>query len=170
MSRDSIYPSIPIGVEDYKEIIDKKNTYIDKTLLIKEFWQDGAKVVLTPRPRRFGKTLNLSMLKYFFEKTEQNTAYLFEKTNIWDYPEFPVLQGQFPVIFLTFKDIRVNSWESAYTKLAAIIAEECKRLLRSINIEKIRTFDIAIFNRLVDKQASEQELMDSLQFLSRLPI
>jgi len=159
---------LSIGVEDYKEIIDKKSAYIDKTLLIKEFWQDGGKVILAPRPRRFGKTLNLSMLRYFFEKTKQSTADLFEKTNIWDDPEYHALQGQFPVIFLTFKNAKVNSWELAYAKLAAIISEECKRLLPSFSIEKIDVSDIDIFNRLKVKQASEQELMDSILFLSRL--
>ncbi len=163
------YPSIPIGVDDYKKLIDNKSTYVDKTFLIKEFWQDGAEVVLIPRPRRFGKTLNLSMLKYFFEKTDQNTAYLFEKTNIWNNAEYRALQGQFPVIFLTFKDIRVDSWESAYAEFASIISEECKRLSPSIiAIEKMRTYDVDIFERLINKQAPEQELVQSLQFLSRL--
>jgi len=160
--------AIPLGVEDYKEIIDSKNAYVDKTLLIKEFWQDGAKVVLTPRPRRFGKTLNLSMLKYFFEKTNQKTADLFKETNIWNYSEYHGLQGQFPVISLTFKDVKVASWESAYAKFTALISEECKRLSYNIAIEKIDIFDLDIFNRLKTKQASGQELVDSLQFLSRL--
>ncbi len=164
-----MYPLIPIGVDDYKEIVDQKNMYVDKTLLIKEFLQDGSKVVLAPRPRRFGKTLNLSMLKYFFEKTDKDTSYLFENTNIWEYSEYRDLQGQFPVIFLTLKDVKVHSWELAHAKLAAIISEECKRLSsNNITMEKMRASDIPIFNRLTDKIASEQELMDSLQFLSRL--
>src|SRR6266853_1415800 len=93
---------LPIGVDDYKKLIDNNKLYVDKTLLIKEFWQEDGEVVLVPRPRRFGKTLNLSMLKYFFEKTNQDTASLFKNTNIWNYPEYHDLQGQFPVIFLTF--------------------------------------------------------------------
>ncbi len=168
MSNCRSNPSIPIGVEDYKEIIDKKSAYVDKTFLIQEFWQDGAKVILTPRPRRFGKTLNLSMLKYFFEKTNQDTAYLFKQKNIWNYPEYHHLQGQYPVIFLTFKDIKASSWELAYAEFAGIISEECKRLLFTLVIEKIDIFDIDIFNRLREKKASEQELTQSLQFLSRL--
>ncbi len=80
----SHYRSVPIGVDDYKKLIDNNNTYVDKTFLIKEFWQDGAEVILTPRPRRFGKTLNLSMLKYFFEKTNQDTSYLFETNKYMD--------------------------------------------------------------------------------------
>ncbi len=168
MSHNSPYPSIPIGVDDYKKLIDNKSTYVDKTLLIKEFWQDGAEVILTPRPRRFGKTLNLSMLKYFFEKTGQDTSYLFKETNIWQDPGYRALQGQFPVIFLTFKDIKVDSWESAYAAFAVIISEECKRLFPSLTIEKIDASDLDIFNRLKFKQAPENELVQSLQFLSRL--
>jgi len=168
MSHHPITPTVPIGIEDFQEIIDKKYAYVDKTLLIKEFWLDGGKVILAPRPRRFGKTLNLSMLKYFFEKTNQNNAKLFENTNIWNDPKFHAIQGQYPVIFLTFKDIKVDSWKLAYEKLAAIISAECKRLLPNFIIEKIDIDDIAIFNRLKAQQASEQELMNSLLFLSRL--
>ncbi len=168
MSNHPSYPSIPIGVDDYKKLIDNKSAYVDKTLLVKEFWQDGAEVALIPRPRRFGKTLNLSMLRYFFEKTDQDTSYLFEKTNIGDYPEYQALQGQFPVIFLTFKDIKANSWELAYKRFASIISEECKRLLPSFIIEKIDASDFDIFNRLKFKEAPEDELVRSIQFLSRL--
>ncbi len=81
-----------------------------------------------------------------------------KQTNIWTDPEFRALQGQFPVIFLTFKDIKVGSWELAYAEFAGIISEECKRLLPNLVIEKIDISDIDIFNRLKVKQASEQEL------------
>src|SRR5436190_12897537 len=159
---------LPIGVDDYKKLIDNNKLYVDKTLLIKEFWQEDGEVVLVPRPRRFGKTLNLSMLKYFFEKTNQNTSDLFKNTNIWQDSECWAQQGQYPVIFLTFKDIKASSWESAYAEFAIIISEECKRLLPNIAIEKMDTSDIDIFNRLKIKQASEEELTQSLRFLSRL--
>lgn len=121
--------SIPIGVDDYKEIITRDSVYIDKTLLIKEFWEDGSGIVLTPRPRRFGKTLNLSMLKYFFEHSEESNAYLFKKTNIWKYPEYQKLQGQFPVLFLTFKDIKVNTWAEAYQEFKDLLALEIERVI-----------------------------------------
>jgi len=161
---------LPIGVDDYKKLIDNNKVYVDKTLLIKEFWQEDGEVVLVPRPRRFGKTLNLSMLKYFFEKTDQKTSNsnLFKNTNIWKDPEYQALQGQYPVIFLTFKDIKASSWESAYEKFAIIISEECKRLLPNLAIEKVDASDVDIFNKLKTKQASEGELAQSLRFLSRL--
>jgi len=168
MSHHPSRPAIPIGVDDYKKLIDEKKAYVDKTLLIKEFWQDGSEVILIPRPRRFGKTLNISMLRYFFEKTNKDTSYLFEKTAIWNVIEYRDLQGQFPVIFLTLKDVKVDSWEEAYEEFAIIISEECKRFLPNFVIEKIDIDDIAIFNRLKAKQASEGELTQSLRFLSRL--
>ena len=71
------YKSIPIGMEDFKEVIDKNCYLVDKTLLIKDILDGGAKVTLFTRPRRFGKTLNMSMLRRFFEKTEEDHSYLF---------------------------------------------------------------------------------------------
>ncbi|MBS0622732.1 MAG: AAA family ATPase [Verrucomicrobia bacterium] len=94
---------LPIGISDFKKVIDENRAYIDKTLLIEEIVETGIQVALIPRPRRFGKTLNLSMLRYFFEKSEKDTSYLFTGLNIWKNVRCRNLQGQFPVIFLTFK-------------------------------------------------------------------
>ena len=71
---------LPIGKDDYKKVIDEGCFYIDKTLLIKDFFENGSEVFLVTRPRRFGKTIALFMLRYFFEKPDQSIAYLFEKT------------------------------------------------------------------------------------------
>jgi hypothetical protein len=73
---------IPIGITDFKELIDEDYIYVDKTLLIQELLEKKMKVALIPRPRRFGKTLNLSMLQYFFEKKEQDTSYLFVRHEV----------------------------------------------------------------------------------------
>lgn len=95
--------NLPINISDFKEVIEGSYYYIDKTLLIKEIEDSSAKVLLLPRPRRFGKTLNMSMLKYFFEKTEKSNSYLFENMQIWQekaYRQLPYrqLQGQYPGI------------------------------------------------------------------------
>lgn len=95
---------LPIGISDYKKIIEEDFSYVDKTLFIEEVIQLGTEVILIPRPRRFGKTINLSMLKYFFEKTEVDHSYLFQKFNIWETAS-KENQGKFPVIFLTLKSI-----------------------------------------------------------------
>src|SRR5271155_419218 len=118
---------LPIGLSDYKKMIDGHYYYVDKTLFVDDILKYGGEVTLIPRPRRFGKTLNLSMLKYFFEKTEISHAYLFEDKKIWQLPERAALQGKFPVIFLTFKDIKESTWEATKAEIITVIAAEYKR-------------------------------------------
>ena len=87
----------PIGVSVFKEIVDK-------TLFIEEWVEKSVKVALIPRPRCFGKTLNLSMLRYFFEKSKEDTSYLFRGLNIWNHAKYREMQGRFPTIFISLKD------------------------------------------------------------------
>jgi len=163
----SQYRPISIGVDDYKKLIDAGSSYVDKTLLIKEFWQDGAEVILAPRPRRFGKTLNLSMLKYFFEKTDQKTAYLFKNTNIWNDPEYRALQGQYPVIFLTFKNIKVDSWEEAYEEFTNLLIKNIEKLLSPIQAS-LTPVEQNWYARLVDKSATESDYTNSLLYTTEI--
>src|SRR5271157_2540421 len=98
---------IALGINDFKVIIEGEYAFVDKTLLIKEFLQTSAHVTLVPRPRRFGKTLNLSMLKYFCEKPtverpKQSDKHLFNNLKITRHADVMAEQGQYPVIFLTF--------------------------------------------------------------------
>ena len=110
-----IQKSIQIGTSDFKELIENNNYFVDKSLLIKEFIENGGKIILTPRPRRFGKTLNLSMLKYFFDiRTKEETKDLFLGLNIENEKDIMKLQGEYPVIFITFKNhkhISYNNFE-----------------------------------------------------------
>jgi len=118
---------LPIGISDFKEVIEEGYYYVDKTLFIKELQNIDGKVLLLPRPRRFGKTLNLSMLRYFFDKSETSHAYLFRDTAIWKQPEYRVLQGSSPVIFLTFKSCKEMVWKQAYKVLTDVLAAEFER-------------------------------------------
>ncbi len=119
---------LPVGISDFAKIINDNYYYIDKTLLIKEFLDISADATLLPRPRRFGKTLNISMLRYFFEKTPQSNAHLFHQLAIWRQEEkYRLHQGRYPVIFLTFKDISFSNWDHCYNHLQAVIAEEYRR-------------------------------------------
>ena len=104
--------AIPIGKEDFKEIIDDNCYFIDKTLLIRDIIDSGAKVSIFTRPRRFGKTLNMSILRRYFEKTEQDNSYLFEGLKISQAGEKYLSHlGQYPVIFLSLKDVnRATPW------------------------------------------------------------
>src|SRR5580692_8548695 len=113
---------LPIGLSDFKELIDGNYAYVDKTLLIEEILKKGMKVALIPRLRRFGKTLNLSMLRYFFEKAKKDTSYLFKDLKIWKLKEYRELQGQFPVISISLKDIKHDSWEKTFTSLKRLVS------------------------------------------------
>ena len=107
---------LPIGTSNYKKICEKYY-YVDKTLLIKEILDDGIEISLFTRPRRFGKTLNMDMLRTFFEKTEADTSIYFRDKNIWQQgEEYTKHQGSYPVIYLSLKDIKAADWQTAVTK------------------------------------------------------
>ena len=100
---------IPYGVRDFEKIVSEEYYYTDKTLFIRNILEQGGEVTLIPRPRRFGKTINMTMLKSFFEKSDPSKAELFNTLAIKNYPDIMAHQGQYPVIFLTFKGIKPNS-------------------------------------------------------------
>ncbi len=158
---------LPIGTSDFKEVIEKNYYYVDKTLFIKELVNAVGQVVLIPRPRRFGKTLNLSMLRYFFEKSPHDNRSLFTNTTIWHEPDYMALQGHYPVIFLTFKDIKEDTWESAYKKLRTIIAKEFQRHLPIVQ-ESMTTFELAEFIEIANRTADEEDYSTSFLLLSKV--
>ena len=95
---------IALGQSDFKTIIEDNRYFVDKTLLIKEFLEDSSQIILIPRPRRFGKTLNLSMIRYFVEKCDEDRRHLFNNLLIEKEEEIMRRQGIYPTIYLTFKD------------------------------------------------------------------
>ena len=106
--------AVPVGIEDFKELIQDGYYYIDKTLLIDEMLMNKSKVTLFTRPRRFGKTLNMSMLKYFFDvKDKEENKKLFENLKVSD-SEYMSEQGKYPVIFISLKDLKGNTWEENF--------------------------------------------------------
>jgi hypothetical protein len=160
---------VALGINDFKMIIDGNYAFVDKTLMIKEFFESGAHVTLTPRPRRFGKTLNLSMLQYFCEApfkggTEQLHAYLFEELKVCQYPEIMVHQGQYPVIALTFKDIKVPTWEACYEKFCKVITAEFRR--HEYLLSSISEYEQKDFTGILHGNASQVAFGDSLKNLS----
>ena len=118
---------LPIGISDFKTLIERNYYYADKSLLIKELLDSGAAATLIPRPRRFGKTLNLSLLQYFFEKTDESNAHLFKDMAIAKHSKCMEHQGKYPVIFMTFKDVKVSSWSECWDAIKKIISAEFKR-------------------------------------------
>ena len=157
---------IPIGLSDFKELIEEDFYYFDKTKFIDEVIKDGAKVKLFTRPRRFGKTLNMSMLKYFFDiKGAEENRKLFkglyiEKTE--SYKE----QGQYPVIFLSLKDLKARTWEEMERKIIITLSDffsEYEYLLNEltgINFENLKN--------IIYKKASIDDLTTALKFLTKI--
>lgn len=119
---------IPIGIEDFAEIINRNCYFVDKTLMIRDILDSGAKVTLFTRPRRFGKTLNMSMLQRFFEKTDNDNSYLFEGLNIIGTgKQYLTHMGQYPVISISLKGMKQPDYESAFFQYKKIISEEFDR-------------------------------------------
>ena len=104
--------TVGIGIQDFETIITKNLFYVDKTNFIKEWWESGDSVTLISRPRRFGKTLNLNMLDYFFSNKHSERADLFEKLSIWNEEKYRQLQGAYPVISISFANIKENTYEN----------------------------------------------------------
>lgn len=155
---------LPIGISDYKKVMLEDYFYTDKTLLIKEFINSSPEVTLITRPRRFGKTLNLSMLHYFFDKSFEDNSYLFEKTAIWQEPE-KELCGGYPVIYLSFKDVKSYTWEVAYKHLKHLIKDECIRHEQYISVSKNQQ---PLFNRIINEAGDIADYEISLRFLCEL--
>jgi hypothetical protein len=124
--------TVAIGVQDFGELIKNNYFYVDKTDFIREWWENGDSVTLITRPRRFGKTLNMSMLEHFFSERYAGEASLFENLRIWQYPSYRALQGTYPVISLSFARIKPSSYQSAviqFSKLFASLYREYRFLL-----------------------------------------
>ena len=160
-----LWKRIGIGQSDYKNLLDDNCYYIDKTLLIKEMIDSGSQVILFPRPRRFGKTLNLSMLRYYFEKTTEDNSYLFKDYAIWrQSEEYTNEQGRYPVIFLTFKDIKQVNWEETYNKIKLLISQEYRR--HDYLEEILKEEEKQEFKNIMSKTAKKEEYENSLKNLS----
>ena len=158
---------MPIGISDYKKLIESNCYYVDKTLLVKEVCEEGEDVILIPRPRRFGKTINLSMLRYFFEKTGESTAHLFEDKAIWQDEKYRAMQGRHYVIYLSLKDTKYTTYQDVYNAIIAAISDEVKRHKPSLH-GVLDAVDEKRIDALIDKSAGLVEYAQSLKFLSRL--
>ena len=115
--------NLPIGIDDFKKIREKNTYYVDKTKYIEEILFDTSEVKLFTRPRRFGKTLNMSMLKYFFniENKEENSK-LFKNLYI-EKSEFFQEQGAYPVVYISLKGIKADTWESSLSRIKTLLRE-----------------------------------------------
>ncbi len=159
---------LPIGISDYVRA-QSEYYYVDKTLLIKEFLDKRPFVSLFTRPRRFGKTLNMDMLRVFFEISEEDTSKYFTDKKIWKCgKEYQAHQGKYPVIFLTFKDVKFSTWEDTRNKIQSLVQEEYGRHQILLDDDKIQQFEKDYFLKILDGAANEVELSSSLERLSKM--
>lgn len=164
---------IPIGIDNFKEIITGRYYYVDKTLLIKELLDLTGKVNLFTRPRRFGKTLNLSMLQAFFENTgdeeeNQKRRELFKHLQIMNAGDaYTSHMGQYPVIFLTLKSAKQRTFQSALFKIKECISQEYRRHAFVCDGVKLSDSEKQLFQKLADGRGTMDEYSGSLQFLSQ---
>ena len=159
---------LPVGISDYKEAVSGYY-YVDKTLLIKELIDTRPKVLLFTRPRRFGKTLNMDMLRVFFEKTTEDTSGYFKDKAIWNCGErYQEYQGKYPVIFLTFKDVKFDSWQNAYQDIVDIIRLEYNRHAELAAGRNLSRFESEFYQKIMDGTADFNEMARSLGMLSAM--
>ena len=160
----------PIGISNYIELREKGYYYVDKTLLIRDIIQADDKVDLFTRPRRFGKTLTMTMLKAFFEKANEDTSKYFVDTKIWNAGErFTSEQGKYNVIYLSFKDIKSTSWTDAYDAIQSLIQDEYIRLrpaiIKSNNVDpEYKEY----LGKITSKSGNLNDFKASLKQLSKM--
>jgi hypothetical protein len=158
---------LPLGISDFKELREENYYYIDKSLFLKEVIDCDGKVILLPRPRRFGKTLNLSMLRYFFEAQQESLAHLFAGLAIDAETEVMQQQGQYPVIFLTFKDCKEPTLERFFGKISRLLKnlyEEYKRVIyQELTSSEQKDYDV-----IVEQSGEIVDWEEALKFLMRL--
>ena len=161
---------LPIGIEDFKEVIDSGYYFVDKTLMIKDLIVNKVKVGLFTRPRRFGKTLNMSMIQRFFEKTDENNAYLFDGLKISKFPECMQYQGQSPVISISLKSMKQGSYKDAFHMFKVLIAREYDRHKNILKSGKISDSERDLFHSILTQKAEDAFYLDSIKFLSDIMV
>ena len=161
--------AVPVGIEDFERIINEDYYYVDKTMLIEELLINRAPVTLFTRPRRFGKTLNMSMLRYFFDvKDKEENKKLFENLKIYD-SEYMSEQGKYPVIFVSLKDLKEDTWEECLESIKDImykIFNEYSFLREKLNIVEKRQFD-KIWEITGNERNFKTSLLDLSNYLNK---
>lgn len=163
-----IRKTISIGNQGFDSIREKDYFYVDKTSFIKEWWESQDVVTLITRPRRFGKTLNMSMLNCFFSFEYAGRSELFEGLDIWKQEEYQKLQGTYPVIFLSFADIKQTNGKDAVQKIKKSIANVCQQfeiVLENGDFSEIQRSEFAKISPDMDDVTAQSALQDLSQYL-----
>lgn len=156
----------PIGISDFRQLREQNATYVDKTGLVTELLASTAQVVLLPRPRRFGKTLNLSMLRYFFDRRGPDPTPLFCDLAVWGDEAARAHLQRYPVIFVTFKDVKYDTWEACVEAVGWAVAEAFAAHAEVLERGGLGERDAADFDAVYRRTASPVQLAESLRALS----
>ncbi len=159
--------TLETGISDFKNIIENNHYFVDKTALIYDFFTHGAYISLMPRPKRFGKTLNLSMIEHFFDVQQPDSKGLFSDLEISKQKDFCTKhQNKYPVINISFKDIKADSWDKCYEKLQFEISDLFNKHNYLLTSEKLDEIEKENIKQIVTKKASQTLLEFSLKYIS----
>ena len=157
---------LPIGISDFKQATSDYY-YVDKTLLIRDFLDRKPLVSLFTRPRRFGKTLNMDMLRVFFEKTGEDTSKYFQDKLIWQCgEEYTSYQSKYPVVYLSFKDVKYPSWEQTFAKISKLISQEFQRHIELEASPRLNSYEKILYGQIARGDASPVDFESALGTLS----
>ena len=158
---------LEIGISDFKKIVANNNYFVDKTMLIYDWMLESAYVSLMPRPKRFGKTLNLSMIEHFFDVRKKDSAKLFEEFKISAKKDFcNAHQNQYPVINISLKGIKETSWEKCFDKFKTLISELYQQHDYLLDSDKLKNYEKQIIEAIISETANDSKVKGSLHKLS----
>ncbi|MCC6553180.1 MAG: AAA family ATPase [Polyangiaceae bacterium] len=160
-------PRFPIGLSDFRQLREGGNRYVDKSLLIEDVLAASGGVLLFPRPRRFGKTVNLSMLRYFLEKSDVDRSPLFAGLAVEASEIARPHRQRYPVIFLTFKDVKADSWDQCFAAMTGVLAGAYREHEYLLTEGALRPYDADAFTAILNRRATEVQCWDALADLSR---
>ncbi len=157
---------LPIGVDDFKQVVENYY-YVDKTLFIKELLDNHGAVTLITRPRRFGKTMNMSMLDYFFSMEHKDTSALFQNLAIAqvDHGKYLTELNQYPVIFLTLKDVQNDTWDTMMESFKLLMSSEYQKHTYLLQADCLATYEKDYYNHIINRTATATEYQVSLAYL-----
>ncbi|SDA73395.1 PD-(D/E)XK nuclease superfamily protein [Butyrivibrio sp. INlla18] len=161
------YGKISIGNQDFATIIESNYFYVDKTSFIKKWWENADVVTLITRPRRFGKTLNLSMLDHFFSNKYQNGSQLFSKLSIWDSPSYRKLCNQYPVLFISFASVKGKNYETAREQIIQTLVALYRDNMHLMDAPSVTDLDLQFWNK-IGYDMSDATAAESIRFLCEL--
>ena len=159
--------NVAIGIQEFEKIIKSNSLYIDKTDFIKEWWDSADDVTLITRPRRFGKTLNMSMIEHFFSVNHADRGDLFEGLSIWQYEDYRQIQGTYPVISLSFASIKEDNYISTKEKISQLLTDLYLKNDFLLKSDVLPDADKSFFNRILEMEKREIDMTMAIHQLSK---